>query len=114
MITPETATKLKELGFPLVSVGKEDHAYAAEFCRFCGFPFLKVGDTYYLMPVINALLPAFGDAPVEMHHEVNGENRFMAKLSDSNRVICYAVDADEAIASLWVHLKEANEIKLEN
>lgn len=114
MITTETAAKLKELGFPLVSVGREDHAYAADFCRFCGFPFLKVGDTYYLMPVINAILAIFGKLDIHLEHYSGTYlgDMWFAKATEGD--VTYSqvhhVDPDESLCLLWIKLKEAQEI----
>jgi hypothetical protein len=110
MITLETAEKLRDLGFPLVSVGKEDHEYAAEFCRFCGFPFLKVGDTYYLMPVINAILGAFGTARVRLLRTDDGKKHYAGSGVKNDEAIYEfdSPDADEALCLLWIKLKEDN------
>jgi hypothetical protein len=123
MITPETAEKLRDLGFPLISVGKEDHQYAADFCRFCGFPFLKIGDTYYLMPVINVILTAFGGGAFEGVHvtfgrAIDGCWEAQATLlpepnSDgSGRDLGFVCDKepDETLCLLWIRLREENKI----
>jgi hypothetical protein len=109
VITPETALKLKELGFPLVSVGKEDHAYAAEFCRFCGFPFLKIADTYYLMPTVNTLIGVLDKNISILSRDMSqkpGEHWHAETYGCTAR----AGDPDEALGLLWISLKVAKAI----
>ena len=107
MITPETALKLRDLGFPLISVGKEDHQYAADFCRFCGFPFLKVEDTYYLMPTINAILGMIGDKFERLSTDTACKFHAMGSTGGNDEIsLGSASEPDEALCLLWIQLRE--------
>ena len=114
MIQKETAEKLRDLGFPLISVGKEDHAYAADFCRFCGFPFLKIGETYYLMPVINTILSAFGKRRVHLFNTDEGDEyayRASSVATDYNNLFeSGSAEPDEALCLLWIKLHEGKKL----